>query len=113
VRAWLEMDNTIRTLQECLRERKQAKRALTARIVAFMNVHNIPDFSTRQGDHLAFRVSYVRAPLTQHAIRSRIVDYCAANALAAQQPQLDAVVFGNRERCERASLRRTRTALDA
>jgi hypothetical protein len=100
VRTWLEMDNTIRALQATLRERKEAKRALTSRILAFMASRNVDDLATRQGDRLTFRVSYVRAPLTHQAIRTRLL---GSNALNTQQVD---EVFGNRERNERTTLRR-------
>jgi hypothetical protein len=108
VRLWLEMDNTIRTLQASLRERKEAKRALTSRILEFMASKDIQDFSTRQGDRIAFRVSYVRAPLTQQNIRSRLTDFCASNPPphAMSSRHVQDVVFGNRERSERATLKR-------
>jgi hypothetical protein len=103
VRTWLEVDTSIRTLQESIRERRQAKHLLTARILSFMAEYNIEDLATRNG-RLRFQVSYVRAPLSHKAIRARIADYFAANEPAAIE--IDTVVFGNRERAERTSLRR-------
>lgn len=103
VRTWLETDNSIRLLQASLRERRDAKRALTERILSFMSRYNIEDLSTRDG-RLRFQVSYVRAPLSQQAIRARITDFFATDAIAAQE--LSSAVFGNRERNQRTWLRR-------
>jgi hypothetical protein len=103
VRTWLEMDNTIHILQDSLRERKDAKRKLTNRILTFMTEHNIVDLATRFG-RLRFQVEYIRKPLSHKTIRSRISDFYSSNAEAAQE--LSGAVFGNRQRCERVALRR-------
>ena len=103
VRTWLELDNSIRGLQASIRERRNAKRGLTSRVLDFMARYNIEDLSTRDG-RLRSKVSYVRAPLSHQAIRTRIDTFFSADAAAAFQ--LSGAVFGNRERCERTSLRR-------
>jgi hypothetical protein len=103
VRIWLEVDTSIRQLREAARERREAKRALTSRILAFMTKHNIEDLSTRSG-RLRAQVAYVRSPLSHQVIRSRIDNLYASDAAAAQQ--LSGILFGNRERSERTSLRR-------
>ena len=105
VRTWIELDNSIRLLQESLRERKDAKRKLTNRIVTFMANHNIIDLATRFG-RLRFQVEYVRAPLSHKAIRSRISDFYSSRAEPDAAQELSGAVFGNRQRCERVALRR-------
>jgi hypothetical protein len=105
VRTWLEVDTSIRQLHNAMRERRDAKRALTSRILLFMAEHNIEDLSTRSG-RLRAQVAYVRAPLSQQVIRERIDSFYASDAAVAQQ--LSGVLLGNRERCERTSLRRVR-----
>jgi hypothetical protein len=103
VRTWLEVDTSIRTLQASIRDRRQAKRELSNRIMSFMSRYNIEDLSTRDGC-LRFHVTYARMPLSHQAIRSRIESYYAADAEAAQE--LSGAVFGNRDRAERTVLRR-------
>ena len=106
VRTWLELDNTIRPMQAGVRERRNAKRSLTTRVLDFMSRYNIEDLSTRDG-RLRFQVSYVRAPLSHGAIRTRIESYYSAPGRdVAAGLELSGAVFGNRERCERTSLRR-------
>ena len=68
-----------------------------------MSRHNIDDLSTHDGG-LRFHVTHVRAPLSHQTIRNRIENYYASNADAARE--LSGAVFGNRERAERAELRR-------
>ena len=101
---WIELDNSIRVLQSSLRERKDAKRNLTERIVSFMTDHDIVDLATRFG-RLRFKVEYVRAPLSHKAIRSRISDFYSSRDPEAAH-ELSGAVFGNRQRCERVALRR-------
>ena len=103
VRTWLEVDTSIRTLQASIRDRRQAKRELSNRIMSFMSRYNIEDLSTRDGC-LRFHVTYARMPLSHQAIRSRIESFYAADAEAAQE--LSGAVFGNRDRAERTVLRR-------
>jgi len=88
VRTWLEIDGSIRSLQERIRERREAKRCLTERILAFMGRHNIEDLDTR-GGRLRFQVSYVRAPLSQQAVRERIDSYCSRSIRSAQRVAAD------------------------
>ena len=118
VRTWLEIDGSIRSLQESIRERREAKRCLTERILAFMGRHNIEDLDTR-GGRLRFQVSYVRAPLSQQAVRERIESYCSRSmsrdasvnasgeaTATANAYELRDALLGDRERCERLHLRR-------
>lgn len=104
VRTWLELDNTVRRLQETLRDRRTAKTALNERIVRFMANYDIEDLNTREG-RLRFRVSYPRVPLTQNAIRERITSFFEADPRIAEA--LDGQVFGHRERREHRSLARS------
>jgi hypothetical protein len=103
VRTWLEVDTSIRALQASIRDRREAKRALSNRILSFMSRYNIEDLSTRAGC-LRFQVTYVRTPLSHQTIRRRIETFYSSNTEAAQE--LSGAVFGNRDRAERTSLRR-------
>lgn len=104
VRTWIEVDNSIRMLQEAARERRAAKRALSARVLGFMSRFNIEDLNTRDGSRLRFQVRFVRSPLSHGAIKDRIDRFCAGDADAAGR--IHGAVFGDRERTERSSLRR-------
>jgi hypothetical protein len=103
VRTWIEVDTSIRKLSEALRERREAKRALTRRVLAFMAEHNIEDLTTRSG-RLRAQVTYVRTPISQQVIRSRIDHLYSSDADAASH--LTQLLLGNRERLERTSLKR-------
>jgi hypothetical protein len=72
VRTWLGLDASIRELQAQVRERRAAKRAMTARIGAFMSRYNVEDLRTAEGTRLRYRVSLVRSPLSHGDIRERL-----------------------------------------
>ena len=102
VHLWVELDRTIRRLQEALKERRTAKALLQDRIMRFMARSDVNDVSVDSGNvRLRYRVSYVRTPLSQQAIRDRITQYFASNPGMAQT--LNATVFA-RERTERHTL---------
>jgi hypothetical protein len=103
VRAWLEMDNTLRVLQQNLRERRAEKRVLTQRVLEFMRRYKIDDLNTPIG-RLRFQVSRVKAPLSQQEILDRIANYYQNDVIALQQ--LRTAVFGNRPVADRTSIRR-------
>ena len=105
VRTWMELDSSIRRLQAALKDRRAAKKALTERIVQFMGRYNIEDIDTRDGC-IRYKMAYVRAPLSQTAIKDRISTYFSTDAQAANE--LQGALFGNRERAERPCLRRLR-----
>ena len=123
VRTWLDIDRSIRELQASLRERRAAKRALTGRVGDFMTRYNVEDLRTREGSRLRFRMTMVRAPLSHVDIRDRLARHIEARYIAAggseggggseDRARIDAdiddmnvVLFGNREKVERPTLRR-------
>ena len=71
VRIWMELDNSIKQLQQLSRERRAFKKQLTDKILEFMSRYNIDDLNTKDG-RLLYKMKYVRAPLPQRAIRERI-----------------------------------------
>ena len=129
VRTWLDIDRSIRELQASLRERRAAKRALTGRVGDFMTRYNVEDLRTREGSRLRFRMTMVRAPLSHVDIRDRLARHIEARYIAAggsegggggggseDRARIDAdiddmnvVLFGNREKVERPTLRRMPT----
>jgi len=102
VRTWIELDDSIKTLQTSIKERKYAKKHLTNRIIEFMDHHDIEDLNTRSG-RIRHKTTYVRTPLSQNIIKTRIESFFNSNEKVATD--LLATVF-NRERSEKHSLRR-------
>ena len=49
VRMWMELDNSIRRLQAAIKERREAKKIINARILDFMSKYKIDDLNTREG----------------------------------------------------------------
>ena len=105
VRMWMELDNSIKQLQDLIKERRTFKKQLNEKILAFMARYNIEDLNTKDGK-LRYRMHYVREPLSQATIRQRM-----ENALASQAPDacsaITTAVF-NRDKQPRAYLRRTK-----
>jgi hypothetical protein len=102
VRTWIELDDSIKMLQTSIKERKYAKKHLTNRIIEFMDHHDIEDLNTRSG-RIRHKTTYVRAPLSQNTIKTRIESFFNADEKVATD--LLATVF-NRDRSEKHSLRR-------
>jgi hypothetical protein len=101
VRTWLELDNSIRRLQAALKERRAARKAISNRVLSFMDRYSIDDLTTRECV-LRYKVSYVRVPLSQSVIKERISTYFESNKTVAHA--LNGTLFGNRERKEKTAL---------
>lgn len=107
VRTWIELDDSIKMLQNSIKERKYHKKHLTNRIIEFMDHHDIEDLNTRSG-RIRHKMTYVRTPLSQNTIKTRIESFFKAeedDKITNMRNDLLAVVF-NRERNEKHSLRR-------
>lgn len=103
VKAWIEIDNTVKKLQGMIRERNIAKQQLTNTILGFMSRYNIEDLNTKDGK-LRYKVSQVKVPLSKTTIQSRLMEYYDPN-LSAEE--LAAKVFETTtEVKEKHSLRR-------
>lgn len=101
VRIWMELDHSIKQLQQLSRERRTFKKLLTEKILTFMARFNIDDLNTKDG-RLLYKMTYVRSPLTQTTIRQRV-----ESVLNSEVPDrctaITSAVF-NRVRTQRASL---------
>jgi hypothetical protein len=74
VKAWIEIDNQIKKLQGLIRERNNAKKQLTVKILAFMGRYNIEDLNTKDGK-LRYKVSQVRKQVNHKEIKSRLSEH--------------------------------------
>lgn len=102
VRKWIDMDNTLKKLQNAVRERRDIKKQLTEKITAFMARFNIEDLSTRDGK-IRFKVAQVKPPMSRKTIQQRLIEmYPRVNSAE----ELTTRVFTVDERVERATLRR-------
>lgn len=102
VRIWLELDNSIKQLQQLARERRLFKKQLTDKILLFMSQHNIDDLNTRDG-RLVYKTSFVKSPLTQATIRQRVEEALTTAVTGEKCMAITSAVF-SRDRSERASL---------
>ena len=102
VRLWLELDNSIRLLQQLARERRTYKKQLTEKIVTFMTRHNIDDLNTKEG-RLVSKTSYVKRPLSQTTIRQRMESALTSEVPSEKCMAITSAVF-SRDRAERTSL---------
>lgn len=103
VRTWIELDDSIKSLQIAIKERRMAKSQLTDRITDFMYANEIEDLITKNG-RIRYKTNYVRAPLSHTDIKERIRNFFDSNNSVAND--LTSVVFGARGRFEKTSLRR-------
>lgn len=103
VRTWIELDDSIKSLQNAIKERRCAKKQLTDRITEFMNTNEIEDLITKNG-RIRYKTNYVKSPLSHTDIKNRISDFFQSDENSAKQ--LVSMVFGLRGRSEKPSLRR-------
>jgi hypothetical protein len=74
VKAWIEIDNQVKKLQGLIRERNNAKKLLTVKILAFMGRYNIEDLNTKDGK-LRYKVSQVRKQVNHREIKDRLSEH--------------------------------------
>ena len=103
VRTWIELDDSIRVLQRGVKDRRDEKKMLTARIIDFMDKHDIEDLNTKNG-RIRYKMTYVKSPLSHNHMKDRISAYFSSDSDVANE--LTTVVFGSRERAEKSCLRR-------
>ena len=101
VKIWMELENSIKQLQQLQRERKTFKNQLTEKILGFMARYNIDDLNTKDG-RLLYKMSYVKKPLTRTTIRQR-VESALSNAVPDKCTAITSIVF-NQDRAQKASL---------
>jgi hypothetical protein len=104
VRTWIELDDSIKTLQSAIRERRQEKGQITKRVMEFMDRHDIEDLNTKSG-RIRYKTNVVRTPISQSMIKERISSFFGGDASTAAM--LTRTLFEDgREPVERSSLRR-------
>lgn len=104
VRTWIELDDSIKTLQSAIRERRQEKVQLTKRVMDFMDRHDIEDLNTKSG-RIRYKTNVVRAPLSQSVIKERISTFFSGDSSTASM-LMRTLFEDGREPVERSSLRR-------
>jgi hypothetical protein len=104
VRLWMELDNSLRQLQQLCRERRTFKKQITEKITAFMSRYNIDDLHTKEG-RLFCKTTYVKSKLTHGIIRQRIEDVLSHEYVNDPEKctAITSAVF-SRDRSQRASL---------
>lgn len=103
VRKWLELDNMIKKAQEAIRERKKVRDKLSMVISSFMCKYNIEDLNTKEG-RIRCKVSTVKAPVSQKAIKQKISDYFGGDE--DRRNEILSKIYEEREEKEKVSLRR-------
>lgn len=104
VRLWMELDGSIKQLQQLMRERRLYKGQLTEKILEFMTRYKIDDLNTQNG-RLVCKTQYVKKPLTQSLIRQR-VETALSNEIQMNPEKSLAVTSAvfNRDRQQKSSL---------
>lgn len=71
VRAWLELDNTIKKAQKFIKEKRSQRDQLASAISKFMCKYDIEDLHTKEG-RIRCKVMQVKAPLNQKVVKEKI-----------------------------------------
>jgi hypothetical protein len=100
---WIELDDSIKTLQHAIRDRRLEKQKLTQRIIGFMDHHDIEDLNTKSG-RIRYKTKYVRPQVSKTNIRDRISSFFPNDAQLADD--IVTAIYSSREVTERQSLRR-------
>jgi hypothetical protein len=103
VRTWIELDDSIKTLQHAIRDRRLAKQKLTQRIIGFMDHHDIEDLNTKSG-RIRYKTNLVRPPVSKTKIKDRISSFFPNDAQVAED--IVSAIYASSEVTERQSLRR-------
>jgi hypothetical protein len=74
VRAWVEIDNSVKALKNAIKDRNLAKKELTDKILRFMIKFNIEDLNTKDGSKLRYKVNQVKKSPTAKDIKTRLAD---------------------------------------
>ena len=99
VTGWIELDNMIKKLQATLKEKRELKDKVSARIMEFMTRHDVEDVNMRDVK-LRYKVVHSKTSLTQKQIKERLME---------KMPDAHQVVeeaFQERAVVERPTLRR-------
>jgi len=72
VRIWMEIDNNIRNIKKALKERNDAKKVLTNKILEFMGRFNIEDLNTKEGVKLRYQINNVTIKPSKKDIECRL-----------------------------------------
>lgn len=102
VRAWMDLDNNIKSIKKVLKERNDMKKALTGKILDFMGKFNIEDLNTKEGIKLRYQVNNVSIKPSKKDIENRLKEnYHKVNNI----DELTQMVFSCQKK-ERPTLRR-------
>jgi hypothetical protein len=103
VKKWLDLDNTIKKVQEAVREKKKQRDTLSNVISQFMAKYNIEDLNTKEG-RIRCKVSVVKAPLNQKVVKQKISDYFRNDE--SKKEEILSTIYEDRPKTEKLSLRR-------
>jgi hypothetical protein len=104
VKLWWDLDTAVKRLQQAAKERKKLQVKLSAKILEFMQRHNIEDLNTKDGV-LRYKSTYVKAPISTKDLKDKLSTHFSENSTA-----LDIIkrTFEEREKVEKVSLRRVK-----
>jgi len=105
VRAWLELDNTIKKAQKFMKEKRQQRDQLSASISKFMCKYDIEDLHTKEG-RIRCKVTQVKAPINQKVVKDKITTIFNGDQEKSQE--ILKKIYDERDVVEKVSLRRLR-----
>ena len=103
VRAWLELDNTIKKAQKFIKEKRTQRDQLSNAISRFMCKYDIEDLHTKEG-RIRCKVMQVKAPVNQKVVKEKISNMFNGDAEKSQE--ILKKIYEERDVVEKVSLRR-------
>lgn len=104
VKLWWDLDTAVKRLQQAAKERKKVQEKLSAKILQFMQRHNIEDLNTKDGV-LRYKSTYVKAPVSTKDLKEKLSTHFSDNTTALE---IIKRTFDDREKVEKVSLRRVK-----
>ena len=94
IKDWVRLDNDIRKLQAEIRERKNAKKRVSSRLMETMNANNIDCFDIKDGQ-LCYNKRSIKKPITKKGLFDILTKYYNGDLM--QATQINDYIIENRE----------------
>ena len=94
IKDWVRLYNDIRKLQAEIRERKNAKKRVSSRLMETMNANNIDCFDIKDGQ-LCYNKRSIKKPITKKGLFDILTKYYNGDLM--QATQINDYIIENRE----------------
>ena len=83
VKSWIEIDDDIRGLRSCIREKRKMKRELTSALVGTMKANDIDCFELGQGNKLLYTRYKTKKALSKKHLLACLANYLEGTTVEA------------------------------